>query len=31
LADEGAAEELLGGFAFSGWWRVGPVEGRVAP
>jgi hypothetical protein len=30
-ADEGAAEDLLGGFAFSGWWRAGPVEGRGRP
>jgi len=30
-ADEGAAEDLLGGFAFSGWRRAGPVEGRGRP
>jgi hypothetical protein len=30
-AEQGAAEELLGGFAFSGWWRARPVEGRRRP
>ena len=30
-AGEGAAEDLFGGFAFSGWWRAGPVEGRGRP
>ena len=28
---ERAAEDLLGGFAFGGWRRARPVEGRRAP
>src|SRR5215218_7831114 len=27
-ADEGAADDLLGGFPFNGWWRAGQRRGR---